>query len=237
MIFKVTIFNLLIVIISFISGCVTIPPLNTTTGKPEIVISDVSKKDVSDAIVNAMMTLDFQIVKLDDYRLVFGKKDNSTAALLLGSRYDPQPEMRYTYTLMDFANGIRVMVNIAEITNPGSAFEKSTDFSKSTKAANDAQKFLENLKINFENQKIFKDRGKIGIRLKKDVIVEVLDGSPAKVAGISVGDVILKIDGENVTGDLKTDMMRITGTPNSEVILTINRNGKELTIPVTRGNP
>jgi hypothetical protein len=137
-------------IIISLAGCATVKPLNTTTGRPEVIIADVSKKDISDAIVNTMLSWDFQLQKRDDYILVFGKKNtNLASSLLLGSRYDAIPEWRFTYNIVDYADGVRIIANIVSVTNPGSAFERITDFSKGSQDAQNIQKFFENLKNEF----------------------------------------------------------------------------------------
>jgi membrane-associated protease RseP (regulator of RpoE activity) len=227
-----------ICMVIFFAGCATIKPLNTTTGKPEIIITDTAKKDISDAIVNTMLSWDFQLQKRDDYILVFGKKNtNIASSVLLGSRYDAVPEWRFTYNLVDYADGVRIIANIAAVTNPGSAFERITDFSKGSQDAQNIQSFLENLKDTFGFNKTMKNRGKIGVMLSKNEIIKVLDNSPAERAGIMKGDIILKIDGEAITGDVKDTLLRVSGTPGSTVTLLLKRNGQELSIPVIRGNP
>jgi len=227
-----------IVMVISLAGCATVRPLNTTTGKPEVIITDASKKDISDAIINTMLSWDLQLQKRDEYILIFGKKNtNIASSVLLGSRYDAVPEWRFTYNMVDYADGVRIIVNIAAVTNPGSAFERLTDLSKGSQDAQNIQKFLENLKIHFEMIKTVKNRGKIGIMLQKVEIVKVFENSPAEKAGIMKGDIILKIDGEALTGGNAQDSMRVSGTPGSTVIFLLKRNGQELTIPVIRGNP
>jgi len=230
--------SILVAIAFIISGCATVPPLQTSTGKPEVIINDVPKKDVSDALVNFMLSNDFQILNKDEYRLVFGKIDTSIgASLLLGSRYDSNPQWRYTFNLVDYSNGIRVITNIEAVTNPGSAFERKMDFSKSSKMANHMQSVLIDLKKNLETYREVTKRGKVGIKVDKGMIFEVFKGSPAEKAGIQIGDLILKIDNIELTGDFYKDTMMITGEPGSTVVFEIDRDGQILTIPIVRGNP
>ncbi len=142
-----------------LTGCATVKPLDTSTGKPEVIITDASKKDIADAIVNTMLSWDFQLQKRDEYILVFGKKDtNIASSVLLGSRYDAVPEWRFTYNMVDYAGGVRIIANIASVTNPGSAFERITDFSKGSQDAQNVQKFFRNLKNELEFKKIYERR-------------------------------------------------------------------------------
>ena len=66
------------------------------------------------------------------------------------------------------------------------------------------------------------------------VIVSPMDGSPAQQAGLHPGDIILKVDGENVTS-LPVDQVvsRILGSAGTTITLTILSPGTEQTRDVT----
>ena len=63
----------------------------------------------------------------------------------------------------------------------------------------------------------------------------VQSGSPAESAGVKAGDVITKLDGKPVAK--ADDLTAAVGAraPNDKVTLTLNRNGKTLTLDVTLG--
>lgn len=67
------------------------------------------------------------------------------------------------------------------------------------------------------------------------LIVDVLEDSPAEKAGLRSGDIVTKMNGMTVQGpsQLRNDIVLLP--PGTEVKLTINRNGKVMTIPVTLG--
>ena len=71
-------------------------------------------------------------------------------------------------------------------------------------------------------------------------IVRVFPNSPAEAAGVHVGDVILAVDGNAVTGvdgrSYLEAVRRMRGGENTQVILTVRRNGERIAIPVTRGD-
>lgn len=94
------------------------------------------------------------------------------------------------------------------------------------------------------------DRGAIGIRFggkyvyatlgdespTDNVIIEVLKGGPAHIAGFKKGDRILKVDGEPVDRcSTKQVMVKIRGEPGTTVIITISRDGQTMDMPVVRG--
>jgi len=224
--------------LTLISGCATVKPLNTPTGKPEVIIPEASKSEIADQITNAMLSWNFQLQKRDENILVFSKRDQRLGpSLLFGSKYDRTPEWRFIYNIVNHPEGIRVIANIATITNPGSAFERKTDLSRGSKDSENVYLLLTQIRENFNCRKIVKGRGKIGVGLRKYTIISLSEGGPAENAGLQKGDVILKIDGEPMTGDFTKDILRITGEPGTTVMLLIKRGDQELTIPVVRGKP
>lgn len=67
------------------------------------------------------------------------------------------------------------------------------------------------------------------------VISLVYKGFPADLAGIRAGDLIKKVDGFALKGaDTEAVSQRLKGNPGTTVKLTIERNGKEMEIPVKR---
>ena len=68
-------------------------------------------------------------------------------------------------------------------------------------------------------------------------VVSPIKGAPAEAAGIRANDVILTVDGTNITGMSTTEAVTlIRGEKGSEVVLTVRRPGVEevLTIPIIR---
>ncbi len=77
----------------------------------------------------------------------------------------------------------------------------------------------------------------VGVRDGLPVIVAPLDGSPADQAGIKAGDIIIEVDGQDVTSwSLNEVVDTIRGPEDTEVVLTVLRSGENtsLEIPITR---
>lgn len=112
-----------------VSCATTPPPLQTPSGRPEIVIRDASRKAVIDRIVAVKLEKGLQVKSVTDYGIVVTKKiDHSfMASLLYGSQYDSTPEARITYNVVEVPEGIRVFSRTEMITNPGSGFERVSD--------------------------------------------------------------------------------------------------------------
>ncbi|NKB78019.1 MAG: PDZ domain-containing protein [Gammaproteobacteria bacterium] len=65
-------------------------------------------------------------------------------------------------------------------------------------------------------------------------VISPIDDTPASLAGIEPGDVIVMIDGEPVQGlDLRQSVDRMRGEPGTEVELTIFREGEEAPLKMT----
>lgn len=85
---------------------------------------------------------------------------------------------------------------------------------------------------------LLEETGRIGVKIRKNgVVEEVVDGGPASIAGIKIGDKLIKVDGEpTLSGDneLLSLVSKIAGEHGTVVELTIIRDGKELTFKVER---
>ncbi len=137
-------------VVFLLAGCVPLQPLQTPSGRPEVTISGVTKKQVLDLLVTEMLANGVQVKQVNEYGAVFGKPDDSfTGALLFGSRYDSTPEMRLTFNVVELSDAIRVFCNAAMVTNPGSAFERVRDLTGG-RTAKDAQAMLERLKARLQ---------------------------------------------------------------------------------------
>ena len=119
-------------------GCATMPDvmLNTPSGRPEVSIQNATKKQVMDAIINRELSKSWDLKSQSDSLLVFSHKVTGfAAALAYGSQYDSTPEQRGTFTLVDSGNVIRVLLKVEMVTNPGSAYERTSDVTLGKNAA------------------------------------------------------------------------------------------------------
>jgi carboxyl-terminal processing protease len=79
----------------------------------------------------------------------------------------------------------------------------------------------------------------IGVDVEKSsrglVIVSPMDGTPAARAGVEPGDIIRKIDGADADDlEFEDAVARIQGPAGSEVVLVLERRGRELTVRIRR---
>jgi serine protease Do len=76
----------------------------------------------------------------------------------------------------------------------------------------------------------------VGLKTPQGALVtEPADGGPGKAAGIKSGDIITKVDGNEISNALDLSRTIAGKDPGTEVELTLWRNGKEETLKVTLG--
>lgn len=111
-----------------LGGCAAPIQHQTASGRPETLIHNTSADSVKSAIVNGMMSKGYRITRDTPYEIAFDKPvENIADQVLLGSKYDSQPSARVSYTLASVGADVRVIADMAIITNPGSAFERRTE--------------------------------------------------------------------------------------------------------------
>ena len=76
----------------------------------------------------------------------------------------------------------------------------------------------------------------LGIKDKNIIVIAPLDGSPAEKDGIKAGDIVLKVDGQSITGwDLAKVVSQIRGPKGTAVTLTVQHaNNKQVDITIVR---
>lgn len=235
MYYKGILFIVFLILALMITSCANNYRVNTISGRPEVIINGASSKDVSNTIVNFMLNNGFYLQERNEYQIIFGKKATDFGMMLLaGSRYDSVPEWRYIFNMVDVTGGTRVLTNIWVVTNPGSAFERVRELSTNSQAALDMQRVLINLKSSLEKPENLDLKGMVGIRLQGNIIVDVISQTPADIAGLKQGDVILKIDGTPPSNDTNDNIARISGVSGTEAKLTILRNEEEIEFQIMR---
>jgi hypothetical protein len=115
-----------------LQGCLTPPPeYATASGKPETTIQ-ASPEKIKPLIVGKMLSRGYRITRDTPYELSFDKpSDNLAVMVLLGSKYDIQPNARVSYSFAPIGAETRIVADMAIITNPGSSFERRTDVNSS----------------------------------------------------------------------------------------------------------
>lgn len=91
--------------------------------------------------------------------------------------------------------------------------------------------------LGVQTEEVTRDNlAKFGLRDVKGVGIEsVVDGSPAQTAGLQKGDVIVKLNGDDITSSRKLTRLVSEISPDHQARLTVLRNGSEREVTVTVG--
>ena len=112
-------------------SCVSPVTHNTPSGKPEVTVTLIEPEDVRGALISEMMSRGYTLNDANDFLLSFDRPvENFLAAALLGSQYDSTPNARITFSIAPIGDSVRVVADLAIITNPGSGFERRTDMNQ-----------------------------------------------------------------------------------------------------------
>ncbi|MFW5987938.1 MAG: hypothetical protein ACOCQA_00705 [bacterium] len=135
---------ILIVVLSFsFAGCSQKKAeFDTMTGKPEVVINNISKSKIINRLNEEMLKREYTINEESENKIVYGKESDSIlASVMFGSDYDSTPEARITYNFVEYEekDKVRVIATLEAITNPGSAHERKHDMTYSE----DGKKYFE----------------------------------------------------------------------------------------------
>ena len=132
------------------TACATAQPrLSTPSGRPEITIAGATRQAVANYIADSAAAKGFTIVEMTDSRVRMENQGGMREALLIGSSFNTTPVYRYTYTLLDAAGGVRVLLDSKLVTIPPSVFETPTNFAQG-RPAKELQSSLERMRESFE---------------------------------------------------------------------------------------
>jgi carboxyl-terminal processing protease len=111
---------------------------------------------------------------------------------------------------------------LTDVLDPHSRFMDPEEYGK-LKQETEGNEEIEGIGIDVERRK------------SRLVIISPIEGSPAAKAGIEPGDVIKRVDGVDVASlEFDDAVSRMQGPPGSEVALTVDRRGRDLTFRIKR---
>lgn len=131
-----------------LAGCGSVTH-DTASGKVETSIA-APPEAVKSALANAMVNQRYRISKDSQFEIAFDKPtENLAAVAFLGSRYDSTPNNRVSFYITPSPPVTRVVADFAIITNPGSSFERRTDFNNNQDSVQ-IQSMLDQIKAELE---------------------------------------------------------------------------------------
>lgn len=110
-----------------LAGCMTPQQRATADASPEMTFHNVRTDCIKNGMVNGFVNGGYRIESTDEYRVVAIGPASATDSFLYGSRFNGTVLNRYTATFIPLSDGnsLRVVFSGEQISNPGSAFEKS----------------------------------------------------------------------------------------------------------------
>jgi hypothetical protein len=148
-------------LITILSGCPPFEPLRTPSGKPEVTIPDVTKKEVIDALTELMIDKGYITRDITEDRAVYYKRTYSLYALppveqrpdfgpgphsgLPYTQREPQPEAEVTYDITERDGGVNILATFHMKRFPETPFYEFTDISKG-RDGHTIQRYLEELR-------------------------------------------------------------------------------------------
>jgi hypothetical protein len=121
------------------------PAFATRSGRPEITVGSLTKPAAIEALIAATADEGWTLRSMSAYLVVVARQMTDWGRFLLGSAFNPNPEWRESFTLLQVGDSIRIVGSVAIIRNPGSAYEAADD-ATSGRAGRDLQAQLDRLK-------------------------------------------------------------------------------------------
>ena len=129
--------------------------------------------------------------------------------------------------IADSVGGV-LLNNAGEMIGMATAIANDTDEINLITPMNDIKPVLESM-INSQNAPKVPELGIAGTDADYGVgVTSVAENSPAAKAGIKVGDLIVKVDGEAVTSVAKINQLRVRHQAGDKMVLTVYREGELL---------
>jgi hypothetical protein len=115
---------MLIAVTFLLAGCASLP--DTTSGNPEIILTNVKFDCVRSMFMNSFMNQGYTVRNVSDTQIVAGKTTTNSSAFWYRTFYGGPAEERVTISLFptDMPNALRVVSTAAYVSDPGTASEK-----------------------------------------------------------------------------------------------------------------
>ena len=127
-----------------VSGCVTLKPLHTLSGNPEIVVRTAAPGRILSQIRAAMVRREYQVVMENDRLAVFTKPcGDFDTAFFYGEGWNRSADFRVTVFLSPETSGQRVLTDLELVTRAGTPEEQLTAAPKGHPEAHELQDMLE----------------------------------------------------------------------------------------------
>jgi hypothetical protein len=117
---------ILLVFASLIAGCASVPPPDTASGNPEIILTNVKFDCVRSAFMNSFINQGYTIRNVSNSQIVAGRTTTNSSAFWYRTFYLGAAEERITISFFprNAPNTLQVVSTAAYVSDPGTASEK-----------------------------------------------------------------------------------------------------------------
>lgn len=120
------IFTTLALVVGLAAGCASAPPIETASGKPDVVMRNVNVACVREQILNHALTTGWNIKSTSDIQIVVERRaPPSLASTMLSTGFSGAPYQRVTFNLIPSGGDLRLVADAAWVSNANTGFEKS----------------------------------------------------------------------------------------------------------------
>jgi hypothetical protein len=117
---------MLIVFVSLLASCASVPPHDTASGNPEIILTNVKFDCVRSIFMNSYMNQGYTIRNASNTQIVAGRTTTNSSAFWYRTFYRGAAEERVTILFFPQAvpDTLRIVSTAAYVSDPGTASEK-----------------------------------------------------------------------------------------------------------------
>ncbi|MBI5590848.1 MAG: hypothetical protein HY881_10235 [Deltaproteobacteria bacterium] len=117
---------ILLIFASLIAGCASMPPPDTASGNPEVVLTNVKFDCVRSLFMNSFMNQGYTIRNVSSTQIVAGRTTTNSSAFWYRTYYGGPAEERVTILFYPQAtpDTLRVVSTAAYVSDPATASEK-----------------------------------------------------------------------------------------------------------------
>ncbi|MFH0994661.1 MAG: hypothetical protein V1844_04085 [Pseudomonadota bacterium] len=120
---------MLIVFVSLIAGCASVPPPDTDSGNPELILTNVKFDCVRSVFMNSFINQGYTIRNVSNTQIVAGRTTTNSSAFWYRTFYLGAAEERVTISFFpqNAPDSLQVVSTAAYVSDPGTASEKVFD--------------------------------------------------------------------------------------------------------------
>jgi len=129
-----------------VASCVTLKPLRTPSGNPEVVVRSAGRVELLEALRAELLGREYELVMSNERLVMFSKPvDDFDTAFFYGEGWNASADFRVTCFVREDPYGMQLVADLEIVTNAGTPDEAFAPAPKGHPEAHDLQDIFENL--------------------------------------------------------------------------------------------